>query len=371
MAARQRSRPATRTSDIPASDIPASDIPAVKKRPGIYVALIGLAVAGIVAAGGYGLSQARHAESRLRLLRDSSDDQPKSAEALRHYVESHPDDAEAIETLVAWHLRTKAPFAQFEDLLDRLCQLRSDELDPRRTRIALLAMNGRPEEAVDGGLAILERAPTDHATRRLVAVAAAEAGRADIAVREARALHETSTLPPRETATLLVKAYLLAEDPAAAQAVLDKAFPLSESSEDGLALRAQVLQAANQHQEASRLLEPLAEKPGPYREFALFRLSQSYAALGRDDDARRVAQSLESLKAAARVVVDARQRPDDLPSQIRAAEQLLRDGKTPEAAALLETAIARHGPVPQLARLLAQAYRKLGRDDLADAWDRR
>lgn len=343
--------------------------PGVRYAP--MVGVVAVAVAGLLAAGGYSLSQTRKAEARRELLRRSMDDQPKSAEALRRFVDSHPDDAEAVETLVAWHLRTKAPFVQFEELLDRLCQLRGDDLDPRRTRTALLAMNGRPEEAVEAGLAILKTAPDDHATRRLVAAAAADAGQVEVAVREARFLYESSTLPRRETATLLVKAHLLAEDLSAAKEVLDKVFPLSESSDDGLALRAQVLQAADQHAEAARLLEPLAAKPGPYHEFALFRLSQSYAALGRDADARRVSQSLESVKAAQRIVVDARQRPDDLPSQLRAAEQLLGDGKPVEAAALLEPAIVRHGPDPRLTRLLAQSYRQLGRDDLAEAWERR
>ena len=142
--------------------------------------------------------------------------------------------------------------------------------------------------------------------------------------------------------------------------------------EDGRVFaRASAALGALQVEEAARLLEPLAAKPGPYHEFALFRLSQSYAALGRDDDARRVSQSLESVKAAQRIVVDARQRPDDLPSQLRAAEQLLGDGKPVEAAALLEPAIVRHGPDPRLTRLLAQSYRQLGRDDLAEAWERR
>jgi predicted Zn-dependent protease len=334
-------------------------------------ALIALAAVVATGAGIYGLSQVRQAESRRQLLRASLDDQPESAEALRQFIASHPDDAEAIETLVAWHLRTKAPFAQFEPFLSRLCQLREDDLDPRRTRTALLAMNGRPEEAVEAGLAILERESDDHATRRLVAAAAAEAGQVDIAVREARKLYESSIWPPRESATLLVKAYLLAGDPTAAQTVLEKTFPRSEGSEDGQALWAQVMQAADKHKEAASLLEPLAAKPGPYREFALFRLGQSYAALGRDADARRAAETLESLKAAARIVIDARQRPDDLPSQLRAAEQLLGDGKPSEAAALVEQAITRLGPDPRLARLLAQAYRQLGRADLAEAWERR
>ncbi len=342
----------------------------VKRRPARLFALIALAAGGILAASGYALSQARQAEARRTLLRQSLDGKPESAAALRQFVDSHPDDAEALETLIAWHLRTKAPFDQFETLLDRLCQLRADDLDPRRTRAALLAMNGRPDEAVEAGLAILERAPSDHATRRLVAAAAADAGQVEVAVREARVLHESSDWPARESATLLVKAHLLADDPAAATQVLDKVFPPGEASEDGVALRAQVLQAANNHPEAARLLEPLAAKPGPYRDFALFRLGQSYAALGREDDALRVARLLEELKAAARRVVDARQRPDDLTSQVRGAEQLLRDGQTAESAALLEAAIARLGPDPRLARLLAQAYRKLGRADLAEKWDR-
>jgi len=131
-----------------------------------------------------------------------------------------------------------------------------------------------------------------------------------------------------------------------------------------------VVQAAGRHAEAVLLLRTLADSSPEYRQFALFRLAQSQTALGREDDARRSLDELEKLKARARIIVDAAQQPDDLAAQLRAAEVLLADGKAGEAAALLERAIFRIGKDPKAVRLLAVAYRKLDRPDLAAEWER-
>lgn len=331
--------------------------------------MAGVTAVGIIVVGGYFVREQARTE-RAAVIRLGRRSDPEAATRLLAYLKRHPGDADVVEVLVAWHLRAKTAFSEVEPHIDRLCALRPGDPDPLRTRAALRAWNGRPDEAVVDGLRALEMAPDDHKTRRLVAVAAADARQFDIAIREARRLLESSPFPKAEAGTMLVKAYLLAGDVQRAEQTLDDCFPASQSGMDGTALRAQVFQAAGRHVEAAALLRTLADKSPEYREFALFQLARSLTTLGREDDARKTLHELEAWKARTRLVVDANQRPDDMAAQLRAAEVLLADGKAGEAAALIERAIFRLGKDPAAARVLATAYRTLGRPDLAAEWER-
>ncbi|MFO0820675.1 MAG: hypothetical protein U1A77_22190 [Pirellulales bacterium] len=334
------------------------------------LAILGVAALVLIGGAAWYSVNARAQAARARILDDARRDSAAGEQALAAFVQLHPDDAEAYETLVAWHLRAESPLADFENHLNRLCELRPTDADPLRTRAILRARDGRPEEAVVDGLLALELLPEDATTRRIVATAAADAGQYDVAIREAQRLVDERAPPATEHAVLLVKAYLQAGDAAGAEKALAAHFPAEAEPANRDALRAQVLQAAKKHEEAVPLLRALADQSREYREFALTRLAQSLAALGRGDESKQALAELEALKARSRVVLDANQRPDDQAAQWKAGRVLIDDGELAKAIALLETACQRHGVNAVAARLLARAYRGLGREAAALDWER-
>jgi tetratricopeptide (TPR) repeat protein len=343
-----------------------------KNRPSARVSTLGVVASLLVALilGGLYLVRERSSIERDKVIQLARSHSPDAASTLAAHFQRHSDDEEIAELLVAWHLRAKSPFSEFEPVLDRLCALRPNDPNPLRTRTYLRAHHGRPKEAVADGLRALELANDDHATRRLVVLAAADAKQFDVAIREARKLLESSPVPRTEAGTMLVKAYLQAGDVIRAEETLEACFPITQASEERDALRAQIMQAAGRHAEAVALFRHLADQSPRYRESALYHLAKSQASLGREEDARASLDELETTRARKRLVVDAAQQPDNLEVQLRAAEALLSDGKTLEAAALVEQAILRLGKDPAATRLLAAAYRRLGRHELAAQWDR-
>jgi predicted Zn-dependent protease len=319
--------------------------------------------------GWYLLRERGRAVDREEALRAAREQQPDAADRLRAHLARKPADAEAVEALVECLLRAGTPFAEVEPHLNRLCELRPDDSVALRIRAGLRIRNGRLAEGLADGLRALELDPADHTTRKLVAMTAFEAGEHDVAARELGRLIESSPFPRNELAAALVKVHLQAGDVARAEEALDRHFPAAQAGAEGRALRGVVHQAAGRNAEAVAVLRAVADQSPEQRELALYHLAKAQSALGREDDARRTLDELEVVKARDRMVVDAGQRPDDMPTQVRAAEVLLADGKPKEAAALLEQAMRRLGRDPAAAVLLARAYRQLGRLDLADQWD--
>lgn len=347
---------------------------ASNRRPRRICFAAAVSVLIVLAAGvAWWIAHSGTAATRSELVKLARRNTPGIGGRLAEFVAQHPDDAEVVELLAAWHLRENSPFEISDRVLSRLCELRPDAADPVRTRAALRARNGQSEEAVVDGLRALALAPSDDETRRLVAVAAAAAGDYEVAIRELRTLYDAAAPPRFDIGAKLIKANLLANKVDEAERVLDECFPADVSGEDGQALRAQVWQAAGRHEEAAKSLRLLANRSRVYREFALFRLAQSFTALGRESDARKVLDELERCKARTRAVVDASQRPDDLAAQLRSAEILLEEGRDAEARTVLQLAIRRFGRTPDLERWLARADRgeessasggDLGRDAL-------
>jgi tetratricopeptide (TPR) repeat protein len=340
---------------------------AAAKSGGRWVLLL-LAVAGVALGGWYVVRERERKAERSAMLQAARDHKPDAAAPLLAHLAQHPDDAEALETLIEWQLWAKVPFAEVEPHLDRYCELRPDKPDSFRVRARLRVQNGRPEEGLADARRVLEAEPDDHNTRNLAAIAATEAGKHDVAVRELTRLLESSPVPRQPLAKLLVRNYLETGDAATAEQVLDRYFP--ENDPEGVVLRGRVHQTAGRHEAAIALFRTAADKFPKQREAALYHLSESQRALGRNDDAARTLEELDQFKARDQVVRDARQQPDDLRAQVRAAEQLLADGNPAEAAELLEQAVARLGKTPAAALLLARAYRQAGRNDLAARWER-
>jgi predicted Zn-dependent protease len=273
-----------------------------------------------------------------------------------------------LEAFVEWQLWARAPFAEIEPNLDRLCLLKPDDLNSRRIRARLRVQNGRPAEALADAQHILRLDPGDSNMRTLAAVAASEAGQYDLAVQELARVLEGSPRP--ETALMLIRNYLQLGQPAKAEGVLNQYFPNAEKHPEAFVLRGRILQVAGKHEAAIAVLRSAADTFADQREYALYWLAESQRALNRDADAVQTLGELDRFKARDRIVKDARQQPDSMAAQVRAAELLLADGKPAEAAALLEPATLRLGKTPVAAKLLAQAYRQLGRTDRAAEWER-
>lgn len=329
-----------------------------------------VAVAGL-ALGGWYLSRERaRAAERNEILSAARFQNPDAGARLAARLARDPDDAELTEALVVWSMRAGKPFAEYEPHLDRLCALRPDDPAPWRTRAEQRIHNGRAADGIADGLRALDLAPDDHALRRLVATTALDAGDLDVAARELERLLQAPLPDAEGTAALLVTVHARAGAADRAERVLNQHFPTSRTDPESRFLRGLVHQAAGRHAEAAGALREAADRSPKYRARALHALAKSLSAAGREADARRALDELDALQSRERAVRDARQRPDDLPAQVRAAEALLTDGQPKEAAAVLERATARLGRSPGAAAVLARAYRQLGREDLARQWER-
>lgn len=336
-----------------------------RRRFAITLFVVSVGVAG-VAIGFFRSAVESERETLIKLARRNS---PAIGGRLTEFVTQHPEDAEVVELLVAWHLRENSPFVVVEPFLMRLSELRPNDPDLWKTRAILRGRNGQPEECLSDGLHVLSLSPDDNETRKLVIAVAGECGQHAIAFREARKLYESHRFPRRDAGTILIKTCLLAGDIAHAQEIVDECFPPADSDDDGKALRAQVFQAAARHGEAVALFRSLSQNSLVYREFALFRLSQSLVALRKDEEAKAALAELERVKSRKRAIVDAAQRPDDLQAQVRAADVLLEEGRATEAVAVLELAITRFGKESSLVSRLVLALRNAGQADRANRWE--
>jgi predicted Zn-dependent protease len=335
-------------------------------RRGRWVWLSGAVV--VLALGGWLVARERAREAeRAAALAAGYNQSPEAGERLRACLARDPDDIEVLETLVVWSLRGKVPFSQFEPQLDRLCELERADPTPWRNRARERIRAGRVEEGIADGFRALELSPRDSETLELVANTALETGDPALAVQALGKLNSYPA-PPDDLTELLVRAHLQSGDVGEAEQAVARFFPATRSDARSQLLRGLVCQAAGRHAEAIPLLRS-AGRSSEFRSNALFSLSKSLSALGRQEEARQALEELDAAQARERAVIDAGQRPKDLNAQVRAAEALLSDGKPMEAVDLLERAAAIHGRQPAAMAVLARAYRALGREDLARLCD--
>jgi tetratricopeptide (TPR) repeat protein len=324
----------------------------------------------VLAVGGWIIARERvRAAERTAALAAGHDQQPDAGEKLSACLARDPNDIEVVETFVVWSLRAGKPFAEVEPHLNRLCEFRPDDPAAWRTRAGQRIRNGRSAEGIADGLRALELAPDDHATRKMIATAALDAGEHEIAARALTRLLESSPLPRDEIASMLVRVHLQAGDTRSAERVLDRYFPATRTDAESRFLRGLVHQAVGRHAEAAIALRTAADQSPEHRVRALFALAKSLSAVSRDDDARKALDELDAVQARERTILDAQQQPDNLERQVQAAEAILADGKPKEAAELLERATAKLGRSKAAAAVLVRAYRQLGREDLARRWE--
>lgn len=352
---------------VPPTPIPLPSPPAPRRRRWLWVAAAGAVVVLVVGGWWFVREQAR-ADDRREALAAGYDQRPDAGELLTACLARDPNDVQVLETLVVWSLRGRAPSAEVEPHLNRLCELKPTDPAPWRNRATLRIRNGRVAEGISDGLRALELAPNDHATRKVVAAAALENGDPALAARELTRLL-ASPQPSDDTAAMLVRAHLQAGDVARAEQALDRYFPAARTDAQSRLLRGLVHQSAGRHEDAAVALRSAADQPSEHRFAALAALAKSLATVGRDEDARKALDELEIVQIRERAILDAAQQPDDLAAQVRAAEAYLADKKPTEAADLLERATAKLGRSAAAAAVLVRAYRQLGREDLARRWE--
>jgi tetratricopeptide (TPR) repeat protein len=323
-------------------------------RPRFIVLVLIVLVAGM-SLFGYWWRQDQIAQRQAMIERSWALDRD-SGQELADYFARHPDDAEVAEALVKWNLRQKRPYEEFREVLDQLCELLPDDPEPFRTRMQLRISVNKLESALSDGLRVLELDSRDALTRYWVAVTAADLNQHDLAVHHVETLLASETRPRQELIVLLVKTHIRAGQYAAAEAALERLPPGPRQHWERMALQVQIDQAAGRHAVAVEQLRTLAAESDVHREFALFRLIESLNELGKESEALAAFSELESLKQRSRIVIDARQQPDNMTAQVKAAEILMTDGKSEEAIRLLELALKRIGPNPQAEKLLAEAY---------------
>jgi len=327
-----------------------------------------LTVAGLGAAGWLVARERSRTAERAAALEAARVRAPDAPVRLGALLARDPGDAPLLAALIDWQLGSNVPFGEIEPHLNRLCEAAPADTDPIFLRAKLRVQNGRAEDGLADARRVLELDPTDRAARKLIAITAAANGRYPAAVEQLTVLLDGSPAD-RELARMLTDAHLLAGDAASAGRVLEQYFPATDGSAVANLLRGRAHHLSGRTDAALAALRAAAAAPS-HREEALFRVTDVLRGAGRDGDLARATDDLARAKAAARLVFDAAQQPDNLPAQLRGAEQLLADDRAQEAKSVLDRAVARHGKSPPLAKLLARACRAGGRPDLAAEWDR-
>lgn len=327
-------------------------------------------VIGLLIGGWYWNRSSERTEERNRLLRLASSNRPAALDELMRSTASHPDDFELLWATLDFRLRCVPDHASIESDLDRYLELQPNDLVARRSRMARRAARGLHDDALDDALRVAKLAPDDAAAHIAIVNLCQSTGRLGDAIPSLEGLLALRPDSREEFGELLAKAYWETGQAARARAALEN--NVSPTSERPMAklIRGLLCVEDRRHDEAVRLLREAA-RPPEQRSVALYHLSQALRAADRTTEARSTLRELEQVKERERLLADARQRAFDTDLQVRAARAMLLEDRPREAAVLIEAAIARHGVRDEFREPLAEAYRKLGRSDLASQWQKK
>jgi tetratricopeptide (TPR) repeat protein len=347
-----RSRPRSRASDAPAKTSPL--------RPSIAVVFITMIAGG----GMIAWRTWRQMDARVAALTLAEGNHPAEAlSALEAILARDPHDVEVLSAIISARIRSSGLAIDQEPLLDRLCALTPNDPTPLRIRSELRGRIGRKADALADALTVVELEPNDHATRRRAAWLAVDLGEREMAERELAHLLAHSPYPKTELGTRLALARWQAGDAAGAREVLDHYAPPGTSA--GAVLRGVLEYEAGRFPEAIAILESAEPADDGERQFALNYLGLALARLGRAVESKATFDRLSTVYRAVRAAEDAAQRPDDLSAQLAAARANLAANKAIEAARIAEAAVTRHGDDVEALTIIAEAYEKLRRPDMA------
>jgi hypothetical protein len=306
----------------------------------------------------------RHSEARVAALKLAEGPRPADAiPALEAILARNPDDVEVLSAMISARIRSRGLAIDQEPDLDRLCSLSPGDPTPLRIRSELRVRIGRKADALADALRVVELEPNDHTTRRRAAWLAVDLGERDIAERELTLLLRDSPYSKAELGTRLALARWQAGDQAGAKEALDHYAPPGTPA--GTVLRGVLEYEAGRFQEAETLLASTDPEDDGERQFALNYLGLAQARLGRTEESKATFERLSTVYRAVRAAEDAAQRPEDFSTQLAAARANLVANKATEAARIAEAAVTRHGDDADAFLIIAEAYEKLRRPDLA------
>lgn len=305
-----------------------------------------------------------HREARVVALKLAEGNRPTEAiPVLEAILARNPHDAEVLSAMISARIRSRGLAIDQEPELDRLCSLSPNDPTPLRIRSELRVRIGRKADALADALRVVELEPNDHTTRRRAAWLAVDLGERELAERELTHLLRDSPYSKAELGTRLALARWQAGDQVGAKEALDRYAPPGTPA--GAVLRGVLEYEAGRFQEAVTLLASTDPTDDGERQFALNYLGLAQARLGRMDESKATFDRLNTVYRAVRAAEDAAQRPDDLHAQLAAARANLAANKATEAARIAEAAATRHGDNADTYLIIAEAYEKLHRPDLA------
>jgi tetratricopeptide (TPR) repeat protein len=218
------------------------------------------------------------------------------------------------------------------------------------------------ELALVDGQRVLELTPSDDEVRREVVWLLLSVGRFDEAEQNCR---RCLTLAPDDLWLhyLLAKACHGQGKRAEAEKSLDRVIAAQPPFADALLLRAALHREADQPERAVPLLRRALEMPRVARKDCLYQLGLALAAVGQDEEARRVMAELQLLNLTNAVAHD--QFPDNAAMRVQIAEASLDAGRPEEARELLERILSESPDFAPAHRVLARYYEQKGQPDRA------
>ncbi|HVT42905.1 MAG TPA: sulfatase-like hydrolase/transferase [Thermoanaerobaculia bacterium] len=219
---------------------------------------------------------------------------------------------------------------------------------------------GRTDEALAAYRKTIESAPMlAPGTALSIARLLLQVGRYDEAIEHADLAAKSH---PAEARLVRARAYLSRQDHEAAERELQPALREARTRQEGMVIVAQIRTAQRRFQEALEIVEGVAReidaaKGPPLAMLSLVR-ADALARLGRLEEARTAFEA------------EVRDFPGNREAYIRLAALHVLRNETDEAERLMASMIRRN-PAPSSYSMVVEAYRSLGRPQLARSWEQR
>lgn len=306
---------------------------------------------------------AHSAERRQALTQAAASPGPEAISSLERCLDHNPTDAEVLRAIVEVMIRTNAPVTTTQAYVDRWVAANPDDPHAHRARMEAMILMSRFEEAIWSAQRVLELAPERADVRAALGSLYLKVGRWDEAAREHQRLVESGAT----TMALIGLARAEMERGRRPQAIaaLDRALRDNPQSTDARMLRGLVEFQAGDYQSALNQFRLCRPSSPNEQELWLYHMCLCLDRLGQTEESKRVHAELRAMQTAIRHGDDARQRPQDVDLQVRAAESYIA-AKQPELAyKIVQEALAHCERSRKLLLALASTCDAVGRADEA------
>jgi predicted Zn-dependent protease len=310
-----------------------------------------LVLAGVAAGIGFWVRSAQQTRERKESLRlyqlgRFADARP----LLQRAFERNPDDQEVVKALAIGCFDAHE-FAEAEPYLDGWCALQPGQTEPFLRRLELAVQRGKVDQAVEDGEHLLELEPGNPTLRQRVLFLFLTNGRFAETERACRRLL-------RGLPNDLSLRYYLAEacheqgkDDEAAR-LLDRLLQEQPRFLEALMLRGVLYYQAGRDDQAIALLQKVvAQKPS--QQAARHYLGLALARAGKTTDARGELARMLQLNETERLLIDKDFQPHNLELQLKAAEALLKSGRTADGFGIIQQVLTRDPRNAEAQRLRA------------------